>query len=83
MAFANGYSVKIAVRIQNIFTVAKLIALGIIIVGGIVWLAGGNSHLTICLFLNANYARILVNSFQEAPIASRTVLKDRKHHLAR
>ena len=37
----NCYSVKITNHVQIIFTVAKLSALGIIIVGGLVQLAKG------------------------------------------
>lgn len=51
----NSMSVKVAAKIQIIFTAAKLIALGIIIVGGIVRMAQGNNHflcptLELCTF---------------------------------
>ena len=37
----NGYSVKISNRVMIVFTIAKLVSLGIIIVGGLVQLAKG------------------------------------------
>ncbi len=39
----NCYSVKLAARIQVIFTVAKVVALLIIIIGGIVRLGQGKN----------------------------------------
>lgn len=55
----NSMSVKVAAKIQIIFTAAKLIALGIIIVGGIVRMAQGNNHflcqtLELCTFFRFN-----------------------------
>lgn len=44
LMLVNSMSVKVAAKIQIIFTAAKLIALGIIIVGGIVRMAQGNNH---------------------------------------
>ena len=40
----NVYSTTLAARIQVIFTIAKVVALGIIIVGGIVRLFQGESQ---------------------------------------
>jgi L-type amino acid transporter 9 len=39
----NVYSIQLSARIQIIFTVSKLLALAIIVVGGIVKLFEGNS----------------------------------------
>ena len=43
LAAVNAYSVKLATNIQVIFTVAKIIALVVIIIGGIVKMAQGKS----------------------------------------
>ncbi|XP_063871904.1 b(0,+)-type amino acid transporter 1-like isoform X5 [Scylla paramamosain] len=43
ITFINSYSVNLATRVQNIFTAAKLLAILIIVVGGIVKLAQGNT----------------------------------------
>ncbi|KAL7631569.1 UNVERIFIED_CONTAM: hypothetical protein RMT77_018129 [Armadillidium vulgare] len=42
ITFINSYSVKLATKVQNVFTAAKLIAILIIVVGGIVKLCQGN-----------------------------------------
>ncbi|CAH2103455.1 unnamed protein product [Euphydryas editha] len=41
LTFINAYDVKFTTRIQNVFMFTKISALVIIIVGGIVWMAGG------------------------------------------
>ncbi|KAG0724055.1 b(0,+)-type amino acid transporter 1 [Chionoecetes opilio] len=47
ITFINSYSVNLATRVQNVFTAAKLLAILIIVVGGIVKLAQGNTaHLS-------------------------------------
>ncbi|XP_045125710.1 b(0,+)-type amino acid transporter 1-like isoform X8 [Portunus trituberculatus] len=43
ITFINSYSVNLATRVQNIFTAAKLLAILIIVVGGMVKLAQGNT----------------------------------------
>ncbi|XP_050740397.1 b(0,+)-type amino acid transporter 1-like isoform X1 [Eriocheir sinensis] len=43
ITFINSYSVNLATRVQNIFTAAKLLAILIIVVGGVVKLAQGNT----------------------------------------
>ena len=54
LAFVNCYEVKWATRVQDVFTVAKLLALFIIIGTGIIQLGRGdgglNSTLECCLF---------------------------------
>jgi amino acid transporter len=40
----NCYSVKLTLRVQNVFTVAKLTAIGVIICCGIYQLATGNTQ---------------------------------------
>ncbi|XP_071089047.1 b(0,+)-type amino acid transporter 1-like [Haliotis cracherodii] len=42
VGIVNSWSTKLAARVQVVFTAAKLIALGIIIVGGVVKMAEGN-----------------------------------------
>jgi L-type amino acid transporter 9 len=42
IAFVNCYSVTAATRVQNIFTVAKLAAIAIVIGGGLYYLCLGN-----------------------------------------
>lgn len=42
LTFINAYDVRFTTRIQNMFMFTKISALIIIIVGGIVWMAGGN-----------------------------------------
>ncbi|XP_068250090.1 b(0,+)-type amino acid transporter 1 isoform X5 [Palaemon carinicauda] len=44
ITFINSYSVTLATKVQNIFTAAKLIAIVIIVIGGIVKLAQGNTQ---------------------------------------
>ena len=45
LAFINCYEVKWATRVQDVFTAAKLLALFIIIITGIIQLARGkNKH---------------------------------------
>ena len=44
LAFVNCYEVKWATRVQDVFTAAKLLALFIIIVTGIIQLARGESN---------------------------------------
>lgn len=47
ITFINSYSVNLATRVQNVFTAAKLLAILIIVVGGMVKLAQGNTaHLS-------------------------------------
>lgn len=47
ITFINSYSVNLATKVQNIFTAAKLLAILIIVVGGMVKLAQGNTaHLS-------------------------------------
>ncbi|XP_026497365.2 large neutral amino acids transporter small subunit 1 [Vanessa tameamea] len=41
LTFINAYDVRFTTRIQNVFMFTKISALVIIIVGGIVWMAGG------------------------------------------
>lgn len=41
VAFVNCYSVKLANKVQIVFTVAKLLAIGVIVVGGCVRIAQG------------------------------------------
>lgn len=42
LTFINAYDVRFTTRVQNVFMFTKILALVIIIVGGIVWMAGGN-----------------------------------------
>ena len=44
ITFINSYSVSVATKVQNVFTAAKLIAIAIIIVGGMYKLATGNTQ---------------------------------------
>lgn len=44
ITFINCFSVKMATSIQNIFTAAKLLAIAIIVVGGMIKLASGNTQ---------------------------------------
>ncbi|XP_064466533.1 b(0,+)-type amino acid transporter 1-like [Ornithodoros turicata] len=44
VALVNCYSVKLATRIQNVFTVTKLVAIGIIIIAGIVKVFQGHTQ---------------------------------------
>ena len=44
VAFVNVFSVTLATKVQNVFTVAKLVAMLIIIVGGFVMLAQGSTQ---------------------------------------
>lgn len=46
LTFINCYSVRWATRTQNIFTVTKVLALGIIIVAGLVWLGLGKDFMS-------------------------------------
>ncbi|XP_066983939.1 b(0,+)-type amino acid transporter 1 isoform X1 [Macrobrachium rosenbergii] len=43
ITFINSYSVTLATKVQNIFTAAKLVAILIIVIGGIIKLAQGNT----------------------------------------
>ena len=49
LTFINIASVKAATKIQDIFTIAKLVALMLIIITGAVMLAQGRSYNTKCL----------------------------------
>ena len=42
ITFVNCFSVKLATKVQNVFTAAKLVAIGIIIVGGLYMICTGN-----------------------------------------
>ncbi|XP_069159597.1 b(0,+)-type amino acid transporter 1 isoform X6 [Procambarus clarkii] len=44
ITFINSYSVNLATRVQNVFTAAKLVAILIIVVGGMVKLGQGNTQ---------------------------------------
>ncbi|XP_004924956.1 Y+L amino acid transporter 2-like [Bombyx mandarina] len=45
LTFINAYDIKFTTRIQNVFMFTKIMALVIIIIGGIVWiLRGGTEH---------------------------------------
>ncbi|CAL4110160.1 unnamed protein product [Meganyctiphanes norvegica] len=44
ITFINCYSVKLATKVQNIFTAAKLLAIMIIVIGGVVKLIQGNTQ---------------------------------------
>ncbi|XP_076032325.1 L-type amino acid transporter sobremesa isoform X5 [Oratosquilla oratoria] len=44
ITFINSYSVNLATKVQNIFTAAKLVAIVIIVVGGMIKLAQGNTQ---------------------------------------
>ncbi|XP_025115269.1 b(0,+)-type amino acid transporter 1-like isoform X1 [Pomacea canaliculata] len=44
VSFVNCYSVKLANKVQIVFTVAKLLAIGVIVVGGFIMLAQGNNE---------------------------------------
>ncbi|XP_071523218.1 b(0,+)-type amino acid transporter 1 isoform X7 [Panulirus ornatus] len=44
ITFINSYSVTLATKVQNVFTAAKLLAILIIVVGGMVKLAQGNTQ---------------------------------------
>ncbi|XP_064089717.1 b(0,+)-type amino acid transporter 1-like isoform X2 [Macrobrachium nipponense] len=44
ITFINSYSVTLATKVQNVFTAAKLIAILIIVIGGIIKLAQGNTQ---------------------------------------
>ncbi|XP_064598775.1 b(0,+)-type amino acid transporter 1-like [Liolophura sinensis] len=44
ITFVNCYSVKIATQVQNVFTAAKLLAVVIISIGGIYFIAAGNTE---------------------------------------
>ncbi|KAK3893117.1 hypothetical protein Pcinc_003053 [Petrolisthes cinctipes] len=44
ITFINSYSVALATKVQNIFTAAKLVAILIIVVGGIISIAQGNTQ---------------------------------------
>ena len=46
MLFINGYSVKLATRIQIFCTVSKLVAIAILAVGGIYKIAAGKPVLS-------------------------------------
>ena len=50
VALVNSYSTNLAARVQIVFTVAKLVALVIIIVGGIVKLAEGKYFIIFFFF---------------------------------
>ena len=59
LAALNCYSVKIATNIQIIFTIAKLIAIVIIIIGGIVMLAEGKLTLILSWAIYLNHLSTL------------------------
>ena len=44
ITFINSFSVKLATKVQNVFTAAKLVAIVIIVAGGIYKLAQGNTQ---------------------------------------
>ncbi|XP_077503474.1 L-type amino acid transporter sobremesa [Amblyomma americanum] len=44
VTFVNCFSVKLATRIQNIFTVTKLVAVAVIIIAGVVMIAKGHTQ---------------------------------------
>ncbi|KAK4288738.1 hypothetical protein Pmani_038253 [Petrolisthes manimaculis] len=44
ITFINSYSVALATKVQNIFTAAKLVAILIIVVGGMISIAQGNTQ---------------------------------------
>lgn len=50
----NCFSVKLAARIQVVFTAAKLLAIAIIIIGGIVRLGQGNTEILATGFSGTN-----------------------------
>ncbi|XP_041376698.1 b(0,+)-type amino acid transporter 1-like [Gigantopelta aegis] len=54
VALVNGYSTNLAARVQVVFTVAKLLALVVIIIGGIVKLAQGSRKELDTGFLDTN-----------------------------
>ncbi|KAH3778537.1 hypothetical protein DPMN_180002 [Dreissena polymorpha] len=45
ITFINAYSVSLATKVQNFFTVMKLISVAIIIIGGIYMLVNGNTEI--------------------------------------
>ena len=56
IAWVNCYSVQLAARVQVIFTVAKIIALIVIIIGGFVKLGEGESEVVVNILSNINFA---------------------------
>ncbi|XP_037075075.1 b(0,+)-type amino acid transporter 1-like isoform X2 [Pollicipes pollicipes] len=44
ITFINCFSVRLATKVQNVFTAAKLFAIGIIVIGGMYSLAEGNTQ---------------------------------------
>ena len=44
VTFINAWSVSLATKVQNFFTVMKLIAVAVVVVGGAYQLALGNGH---------------------------------------
>jgi len=53
ITFINSYSVALATKVQNVFTAAKLLAVVIIVIGGITKLAQGewDSFLVVLKFI--------------------------------
>ena len=49
VTFINAWSVSLATKVQNFFTVMKLIAVAVVVVGGAYQLAIGNDFLSIYL----------------------------------
>lgn len=47
LTFINAYDVKFTTRIQNVFMFTKILALLIIIIGGIVWMCQGKQSILI------------------------------------
>lgn len=70
ITFINCFSVKLATKVQNIFTAAKLIAIAVIIVGGLYMICMGiTSHLQwkrhgIFTFPNASRVFLLLGNTQ-------------------
>ena len=55
IAWVNCYSVQLAARVQVIFTVAKIIALIVIIIGDFVKLGEGESEVVVNILSKVNF----------------------------
>ncbi|XP_069742524.1 b(0,+)-type amino acid transporter 1 [Narcine bancroftii] len=65
IAIINSLNVKLAIKIQNIFTFAKLLSLLVIVIGGIVLICNGNTQSFQNMFKGTRGIGSIGNAFQQ------------------
>ena len=65
ITFVNCASVKWATRMQNVFTAAKMVAIIMLVVTGLVRMGQGNRHFLLCFFHSSALYPILPSSHNQ------------------